>query len=86
MNNALVWSNIQAGYKADPSTQEMALVDANGVTHLPNMSNQFGHIILCHDLYSVCTVDLIPNIIQLFTQGGYTFVDLPTCIGVPRYQ
>ena len=64
----------------------MAVVDQYGNTYIPNMSYAHGHIILCHDLYSVCTVDLITKTVNLFENGGFTFVDLQTCLGHSQYK
>ena len=62
-------------------------------TVLSNIKTDFsgdktkGHIILCHDNYSYCTVDALQEIYDTFTAEGYKFVSLQQCLGnVNPYQ
>eukprot|EP00835_Amoeboradix_gromovi_P005535 NODE_529_length_7157_cov_0.524795.p2 type:complete len:401 gc:universal NODE_529_length_7157_cov_0.524795:4325-3123(-) len=52
-----------------------------------NLDKTGGHIILCHDIYKVCTLNTIVEIVSMFKANGYNFVTLQQCLGgVSPYQ
>ena len=64
----------------------MEIVDAKGVTRLPEMSVNHGPIILSHDLYRVFTIDTLDYAIAKYKAVNKVFVSLETCLNLPRYK
>ena len=64
------------------SSKASVLAEVDAVLNADSTS---GHIILSHDIHRP-SLDAFPEIVKRFTDKGYTFVDIETCLGIKAYK